>query len=43
MLFLILYLLLTGIMLVTNIEVVAMHAIRGISALVAAVLLLIGK
>lgn len=43
MLFLILFLLLTGIMLITNIEIVFMGVLRGISAMVAAVLLAIGK
>lgn len=43
MIFLILFLFLTGLMLITNIQVVFMGVIRGISALCAAVLLLIGK
>lgn len=43
MLFLILFLFLTGLMLLTNIQVVLMSVIRGIAAICAAVLLAIGK
>lgn len=43
MIFLILFLLLTGLALVTNVQVVFMDAMRGVSAIASAVLLLIGK